>query len=177
MLAWRSTTALLLLLLLLAVPASPFVVPLRGVSSRRTRHVSCRHANRVSMVTAARSEPGGGDVFLLKWQLIQDTFHARAEAAFRAACEKWPSEMSEVLELTPNEGGVRKAWVGGDWSKFADNAEEKASGAMPRWLQEKLRIIAPVVATTGGESVPTLAFQVRVSRPSPDTCRYEATLF
>jgi len=113
------------------------------------------------MVTAARSEPGGGDVFLLKWQLIQDTFHARAEAAFRAACEKWPSEMSEVLELTPNEGGVRKAWVGGDWSKFADNAEEKASGAMPRWLQEKLRIIAPVVATTGGSLV--LAVRLCVS--------------
>ena len=45
------------------------------------------------------------------------------------------SEMADVSELTPNDAGVRKAWVGGDWSKFADNAEEKAAGAMPRWLQ------------------------------------------
>jgi len=91
----RSLTVLILLVL--CVPASPFVVPLLGVSPLRT-HAQCRHRPRSVMVMAEKREPTG-DVFLLKWQLIQDTFHARSEAAFRAACEKWPRYSFLVLAL------------------------------------------------------------------------------
>ena len=58
--------------------------------------------------------------------------------------------MAEVAELTPRDAGVRKAWVGGDWSKYAEDEEGRASDEMPRWLLEKLRMISPVVATSGG---------------------------
>jgi hypothetical protein len=84
----------LILIVISVPPASPFGVPLLGVSPLRSRPGQCDHASHGSrtlmVMPSARSEPGDGEVFLMKWQLVQDTFHARAEAAFRAACEKWP---------------------------------------------------------------------------------------
>ena len=96
----------LAIILTLSVPASPFFLPVRGISpswarsgafSRNLRGTNARTlgVRGAAMLAseedfqseAVRSEPA---VYLLKCELLQDTFQARAEAAFRAARAQWP---------------------------------------------------------------------------------------
>ena len=71
---------------------------------------------------------------------VADTTHA----AFSAATMLWPEEMEAALALDPRECGVRKSWVGGDWSEYAD--DRRINEDIPRWLEEKMRQLRPVVS-------------------------------
>lgn len=71
---------------------------------------------------------------------VADTTHA----AFWAANVLWPEDMKAALALDPRECGVRKSWVGGDWSEYAD--DRRINEDIPRWLEEKMRQLRPVVS-------------------------------
>ena len=56
----------------------------------------------------------------------------------------WPDDMKAALVLDPRDAGVRKSWVGGDWSQYEN--DQRISEDIPRWLEEKMRQLRPVVS-------------------------------
>ena len=83
--------------------------------------------------------------FLLDFDgTLCDSVTDTTQAAFSAATGLWPDEMEAALVLDPRDAGVRKSWVGGDWSKY--DKDKRISEDIPRWFEEKLRQLRPVLA-------------------------------
>lgn len=72
-----------------------------------------------------------------------DSIADTTQAAISAANILWPAEMQAALSLNPRDAGVRKSWVGGNWSAYE---KERISDNIPRWLEEKMRQLRPVVS-------------------------------
>jgi len=83
--------------------------------------------------------------FLLDFDgTLCDSVADTTQAAFTAATMLWPDDMNAVEMIDPRDAGVRKSWVGGDWSEYSD--DRRLSSEIPRWLEEKMRQLRPVVS-------------------------------
>eukprot|EP00960_Hanusia_phi_P038195 753320-Hanusia_phi.AAC.2 len=72
--------------------------------------------------------------------VLCNTVSNSVETAILAARHLWPETMQECNYLSARDAGVRKSWVGYDWSQYeADEGNE-----VPRWLEEKLKQLRPV---------------------------------
>ena len=92
-------------------------------------------------MTASKS----GTTFLIDFDgTLCDSIADTTQAAISAANILWPAEMQVALSLNPRDAGVRKSWVGGNWSEY-DN-DRRISDNIPRWLEEKMRQLRPVVS-------------------------------
>ena len=63
-----------------------------------------------------------------------DSVADTTQAACSAAAMLWPDDMQAAKMLDPRDAGVRKSWVGGDWSEYSD--DRRLSSEIPRWLEE-----------------------------------------
>ena len=82
--------------------------------------------------------------------VLVDSEPAITRCAWLTAQRLWPEMMEAVTEVSARQAGVRKAWVGYDWSALT--GIEEATG-MPSWLAAKLRQLRPVVRDGGYEAV------------------------
>lgn len=82
--------------------------------------------------------------------VLIDSEPATTRCAWLTAQSLWPEIMDAVTEVSARQAGVRKAWVGYDWSALT--GVEEATG-MPSWLGAKLRQLRPVVRDGGYEAV------------------------
>ena len=82
--------------------------------------------------------------------VLVDSEPATTRCAWLTAQRLWPEIMESVTEVSARQAGVRKAWVGYDWSALT--GVEEATG-MPSWLAAKLRQLRPVVRDGGYEAV------------------------
>jgi phosphoglycolate phosphatase-like HAD superfamily hydrolase len=152
--------SVLLPLALCCAAAEAFLLPgagLAGAARRATRCGSGAWVTRrygTGSETARMSLQGSEEGccgFLLDFDgTVCDSVADTTQAAFAAATKLWPQDMEAALALDPRDAGVRKSWVGGDWSEYAD--DRRICENVPRWLQEKLRQLRPVV-TPGSDAV------------------------
>ena len=87
--------------------------------------------------------------------VLVDSEPATTRCAWLTAQCLWPEIMDSVTEVSARQAGVRKAWVGYDWSALT--GVEETTG-MPSWLAAKLRQLRPAVKDSGHQPV---------SKPSP----------
>jgi len=138
----RERGALLPVALMCCLSAEAFVVwpePAVLLQGVRQRAPQCRRGAALAM--GAHAWPG---VVLDFDGVLCDSVADTTHAAFSAATELWPDDMKAALALDPRDAGVRKSWVGGDWSTYAD--DKRINEDIPRWLEEKMRQIRPVVS-------------------------------
>ncbi|EKX55439.1 hypothetical protein GUITHDRAFT_131635 [Guillardia theta CCMP2712] len=74
--------------------------------------------------------------------VLCNTVSNYVETAVLAARQLWPETMQECAYLSARDAGVRKSWVGYDWSQY----EADEGGHVPRWLEEKLKQLRPVAS-------------------------------
>ena len=82
--------------------------------------------------------------------VLVDSEPATTRCAWLTAQCLWPEIMDSVTEVSARQAGVRKAWVGYDWSALT--GVEETTG-MPSWLAAKLRQLRPVVRDGGYDPV------------------------
>jgi len=75
---------------------------------------------------------------------ICDSEPELTRTAWRTARELWPREMSAAAVLDPMDAGVRRAWVGGEWSEL----EGAGPDGLPHWLRQKVRMLRPAVQSS-----------------------------
>lgn len=81
--------------------------------------------------------------------VLVDSEPATTRSAWLAAQCLWPEIMEAATEVSARQAGVRKAWVGGDFSRLTGVEES----GMPTWLAAKLRQLRPSCRDGGYEAV------------------------
>lgn len=149
-------TAVLFPLTLCCAAAEAFVVPGAGLAGAVRRAPRCREPGTRGPALGARrqvaqmrlhdgEQASDCGAFLLDFDgTVCDSVADTTQAAFSAATKLWPQDMEAALALDPRDAGVRKSWVGGDWSEYED--DRRICENVPRWLQEKMRQLRPVVS-------------------------------
>lgn len=118
--------------------------PVLSLSSSRAPASIARHRQALRM-TGSEQGYSAYSAFLLDFDgTLCDSVADTTGAAFSAANILWPEDMKAALALDPRDAGVRKSWVGGDWSEYAD--DKRITEDIPRWLEEKMRQLRPVVS-------------------------------
>mmetsp|Transcript_160631 Transcript_160631/g.283226 ORF Transcript_160631/g.283226 Transcript_160631/m.283226 type:complete len:424 (-) Transcript_160631:79-1350(-) len=141
--------ALVVLLLAFDAPASGFQFIGKNCCVVKGNHqVSCRssplssHYNRHAPALASTSSSSSADIVVLDFDgVICDSEPELTRSAWRAGQKMWPDYMKTAAALDIKDAGVRRAWVGGDWSVLEGIGED----GLPNWLKYKMRQLRPVV--------------------------------